>query len=150
MLRGWHGIRESWRRCGWAGCAEPLATQFSHLCLGHIREDDRLAALFKLAQLCFDFGAQVEQVAVLPFRPLPQYQTAFEMPRPRLKGSRKPLPETDQLRKKTRGEIERDEWNRLKRRMLDKRDIKKAQAGNRARNVAHNKQIDADLEAEGW
>ena len=150
MLRGWHGIRNSWRRCGWIGCAEPLVTEFSHLCPSHIREADRLADAFKRAQLEFEFVYKPVAVVVqrLPLEWMSQI--AFDFPRPRLRGSRKPLPETHQLRKKTPVEIERDEWNRLKKRMLDKKDIKRARTENRERNRRGWRVKEAEWTEQGW
>jgi hypothetical protein len=150
MLRGYHGIRASWRRCWWAGCAQPLAALLTRLCPFHLAEDDRLAAAFKAAQLEFHFAAKPKAVAAPAFHPTPQYQTAFALPRPRLRGSRKPLPETDQLRKKTYRELEVDAWNARKQRLVDKRAIAAARAEQRKRIVAFNRKIDAELEEQGW
>ena len=149
MRRGWNGVRREWLRCAWIGCSDELVSRFGNLCPSHVREDDRRFEAFKRAQLEFEFEYRPVVVVKLPEVPLWDTQLNFAFPLPRLRGSRRPIPSKDQLRKKTVRELEVAAWNVRKERLITKRKMKEVMDANRAQNKQRWKEIYAEVEKEG-
>jgi hypothetical protein len=106
------GVRASWRVCCWPECKAAIVAPNAQLCAEHFRARDYLERRLAHAQLELKFPPRSPAPVVL-HDPLPaseQYQLAFHLPRPRLRGSRIPQVQVEETFEEAITNIKRELW----------------------------------------